>query len=410
MKAICWALLSSAVVSTYATAQTPDHLVGLTRNTPALLRYDHPNCQVQNACPVPLPSTGAVPQAAGGTGWDPVRSGAWVTNGSRLMLVDDDCNVLCQPVPIPAIGVNQFATGVDVVESQGRILVIDNLGRLHTFSNACPPVAGSVCATGLGPQNGFSTTGIAADEGRGLVFVSYANFTTGQSRIAVLPLANPCQVICTLPVQAPCTVAFHAITGLACDWGNRILYATDGRNTLAIDYLAGAACVQFTGIDCCTPPVIAIDPLVGLAVRPGRATSTGQGCGNGACQNCPMRHSLANDPALGNAQFRLRLDQAPVGSLSWCIFGTAPCTPPGVSVPGLCGPIFTPQPLLGILGPNVVPGGLPCSGSTTFSFPLPAWPSLAGWTISSQCVNLCTAAAGPGTAVSNCISYTFQGI
>ncbi|MBM4060229.1 MAG: hypothetical protein FJ265_03895 [Planctomycetes bacterium] len=67
-------------------------------------------------------------------------------------------------------------------------------------------------------------------------------------------------------------------------------------------------------------------------------------------------------------------------------------------------------PALGcVLGPNVVTGPGNCNGSTRFGFPLPGNATLAGWTMSSQCIAVCSAAAGIGTAVSNCISWTLQG-
>ncbi|MCA8974290.1 MAG: hypothetical protein KDC98_06185 [Planctomycetes bacterium] len=403
-------LLIPLLAITCANAQGPDHLVGLTRNTPSLQHRDHWNCALLNSCPVPLPSPGALSVAAGGTGWDPVRSGAWVTDGTMLTHVDDACNVNCPPMPIAGLGGNVFATGLDVVESLNQILIIDSSGRLHTLTNTCPPNTIGVCNTGLvNPGVVWMTSGLASDEGHRLVFIAVTDFNTGANQIAVMRLGNPCQQICMLPVQPPpCAVVFRSITGLACDWGRQVLYATDGRSTIAMRYSVASICPTIVTTNCCTPPVVAVDPLVGLAVRPGKATSHGQPCGNGSCPSCPMAHSLANDPNLGNASFALRLDQAPTGSLAWCLIGAQPCTAPGLLVPPLCGPIFT-QPLLGTLGPNPTIGLGGCTGSTTFGFPLPPWPALAGWTLSSQCIALCTTTTGIGTAVSNCLSFTLQG-
>lgn len=401
-------LLSSFLVTTYVSSQTPDHLVGLTRVAPALRHHDHWNCQPLNVCPVPLPAAGIAAATAGGTGWDPVRSGAWVTNGTSLALVGDNCNMLCPPVPIPTLGGNVFATGLDVVESGNRILVLDNTGRIHTLSNTCPPVTISVCNTGLLTGLNQVVTGLASDEGNGYTFIAVTNPATGNNRIAVAALNNPCQVLCILPVLLPCTTAFGSITGLACDWGNRWIYATDGLTTIAIRYAVAPNCPVILNIDCCASPIIVADPFVGLAVRTGRATSHGQPCGNGACPSCPMVHTLANDPNLGNAQFALDLQQAPVNSLAWCLIGVSACSNAGLVVPPLCGPIYT-GPLLGTLGPNSTLGFGVCNGSTSFSFPLPAWPGLAGWTMSSQCISLCVTGPNIGTAISNCLSFTLQG-
>ncbi|MFO1076168.1 MAG: hypothetical protein U1E73_00415 [Planctomycetota bacterium] len=404
------AALAAAAVS--LAAQTQDHLVGITRVFTNLRQVDHWNCAPLGSCPVPLPAAVILAPAAGGTAWDPVRPGAWVTTGTVLAKVDDTCNAGCGAMPIPGLAANTFVTGLEVVQSLDELWAIDALGDLHSFTNTCPPNPINVCNTGLVPAPaGVSTSGLAVDEGDGAVFYAYCNFTTGQSRIAVARLQNPCQILCQVPVQAPCTAAFGAITGLACDWGNHVLYATDGTSTLAIRYaFTGALCVQFLNIDCCTPPVAVLDPMIGLAIRPGGATSHGTSCNNGACPNCPMIHSLGNDPVLGNAHFRLVLEGAPVPSLAWCLIGVGPCQVPGLSVPPLCGPVHT-LPLLGTLGPNPPVGAVtnPCSGMTSYAFPLPPWPSLVGWTISSQCVSLCATSSAIGTAMSNCLSFTFQG-
>ncbi|MFO1076169.1 MAG: hypothetical protein U1E73_00420 [Planctomycetota bacterium] len=391
-------------------AQTPDHLVGLTRVTSSLRHQDHWNCQPINQCATPLPPSAAFPPSAGGTGWDPVRSGAWVTNGLLLCHVDDACNVNCAPIAIPGLPAGAFATGLEVVQSQGQIWITDTLGNIHFFTNTCPPNPIGICNTGLGPTAvGDSTSDIAVDEGSGIVFISYCNFTTGVNRIAVSRAAAPCNIVCVQQIQVPCLAAFGTITGIACDWGRRILYATDGINTIAMQYvaIAAAGCVQFQVVNCCALPVAGLDPMVDLAIRPGRATSVGQPCANGTCPACPMIHHLANDPVLGNAQFALQLDQAPTGGLAWAIIGVGPCGP-GVIAPPLCGPIFA-TPVLGTIGPIPTGGFGGCTGAATFPLGLPAAPALAGWTMSSQAIALC-AGGGFGTSVANCLSFTLQGL
>lgn len=390
-------------------AQSPDHLVGLTRLTPLLRHVDHRACAPISHCVVPLPVGIIMPPYAGGTAWDPVTSGAWVTNGIQLMKVDGNCAVQCPPMPIPMPGLNSVATGLEVVESQNRLLILDNMGMLYTFSNTCPPVPLGMCNTGLGPLPPQTfTSGLAVDEGAGIVFLSHSDFTTGANTIAVARLASPCQILCSLPLP-PCPTVFGAITGLAVNWARQMLYATDGSRTMEIRYTPSATgCVSFLSANCCNLPV-AQEPMVGLAVRPGRAGSMGQPCHNGGCPPCPMNHRLGNDPNLGNSHFRLDLDQAPAGSLAWCILGAAPCSVPGLIVPPLCGPIFA-LPVLGTLGPNLVAGIGACSGSTSFLLPLPLDPGLAGWTLSSQCVGICASTTAIwGTAVSNCLSFTLQG-
>jgi hypothetical protein len=227
----------------------------------------------------------------------------------------------------------------------------------------------------------------------------------------VFPLFAPCQPTGMITVPpCPTTAGFGWVTGLACDWGNQLLYATDGHRTVAISYVPGAVTVGITGITCCSGSTIAVDPMIGLAVRPGRATSNGQPCANGACPPCPMSHVLRNDPVLGNAQFRLGLDQAQPNVFAFCLVGAGPCTNVGVVTPPLCGPIHT-GPLLGSLGANITGGGFAiCDGTTTFPLPLPINPGLAGAVFSSQCLTVCfNAAGGFGTGLSNCLSWQLQG-
>src|SRR6185503_15942484 len=204
----------------------------------------------------------------------------------------------------------------------------------------------------------------------------------------------------------PCFTAFGAITGLACDWGNQILYATDGNGTVAMNYTWIAPTLTVTSFTCCGTAAV-VDPLIGLAIRPGRATSVGQPCANGTCPPCPQIHSLANDPVLGNTQFRLALDQAPQNAFALVAIGAGPCMAPGIGAPPLCGPLYT-IPLLGTIGPNPTGGFAPCSGATMFNLPLPVGPGLAGLVFSSQCVTLCIGRPG-GFAMSNCLSWQLQG-
>jgi hypothetical protein len=392
-------------------AQSPDHLIGLTRTQSTLRSVDHANCAPLGHCALPLPGTAVVPPFAGGTGWDPKRPGAWVSDGRLLAKFADDCTLLCAPIVPPTLGPNAFITGIEVAESQDQVVFVDSLGFLHFYTNTCPPLPLQSCQTGLLPTAlGNVTTGLAIDDDEGLVFVSYPIYPVGPNRIAVLRLANPCQVVCQFNVQPCPTAVFGALTGLACDWGRQVLYGTDGHSTIAmhIATTTTSGCVQILSQDCCTLPAAA-EPFVGLAIRPGGGTPHGQPCNNGTCPNCQNMLTLRNDPCLGNAQFGLGLDHAPANALSWCLFGTGPCHNAGVVVPLLCGPVWV-GPMVGSLGPNPTGGGaFGCTGSTTFPFPLPADAAFAGWVLSAQCATLCFHGAGIGTALSNCLSFQLQG-
>ncbi len=403
---------SLLVIAPMALAQTPDHLVGITRTTPLLLHLDHWNCTPLMRCLVPgMPPVLPLPNA-GGTAWDSARSAAWVSNGALIALIDDQCTVLCPPQPIPMPVVNPVITGLDLAEGMGQLWMTDGLNNVYRLRPTCPPTVLQVCPTGLPVAPNASLTGVAVDERNQIVFYTYSDFGTGQSRILAAPVAAPCQIFWSHPVPQCAAGLLGPLTGCAVDWCREVLYVTDGQNTQAIayDYLLGPPTVVILNTNCCflQPPLP--DPLIGLAVRPGRATSHGQACSNGACANCPMRHSLANDPNLGNAAFRLELDGAPGNGLAWCILGAGPCAAVGPSLPPLCGPVLTPI-VLGTLGPVPTGGPMPCGGAAGFPLPLPVAPGLCGSVISSQCIVLCPGGAlvPLGTAMSNCLSFALQG-
>ncbi len=410
MKSRSLLMLVLPAVAAVLTAQTPDHLFGITRNIPALRHQSHTACAVLGQCALPgMPPATPLPPFVGGTAWDPTRSGAWVSNGVLTGKFDDNCTTMCPPAPLPSPGIAMLVTGLEVVEGLNQLWAIDSAGILHFYTNTCPPNPAGMCNTGLGPTAiGNVTSGLAVDELQGLVFIAHPVFPVGINRIVVTLLAQPCAPVAQFQLP-PCFTPFGTVTGLACDWGNQILYATDGFSTVAMSYAWTPPTLTITGITCCVLPIMTADPLIGLAVRPGRATSTGMSCGNGACPPCPQVHTLLNDPVLGNAGFRLALDQAPANTFAWCLIGAAPCQVPGVIVPPLCGPVHT-LPFLGTLGPNATgPATTPCDGATSFNLPLPIAPGLAGLLFSSQCLTVCFSTTGFGTGLSNCLSWQLQG-
>ncbi|GAB4137950.1 MAG: hypothetical protein Fur0037_03380 [Planctomycetota bacterium] len=399
------------LLATPLVAQTPNHLIGLTRTAPALMQYDQHNCQVLQRChPVNFPNSIGLPPEAGGTAWDPVTRGAWITNGHMLAKVDDQCNYQCPPMLLPFPTANQVATGLEVAESMRSLFVIDNRGLLYQFTLTCQPVQVSVCQTGLSGST-FTTSGIAIDEGLGLVFISYVDFVSNVNWITVSPLSAPCQIMQRIQVM-PCpvgTTPFGAITGLCVDWARGILYATDGTNSSAMHYVPSpTGGIQIVRSTCCSITMPNLDPLVGLAVWPGRETPFGQPCNNGSCPSCPSVFVLGNDPNLGNGAFYLELQQAPIGMATWAILGFGPCTPPGLLIRPLCGPLYT-NIYLGSIGPVPTLGMWPCGGTAQFHLPLPVIPSLAGTVINATAVGLCTATITFGTTVSNCLSFELQG-
>jgi hypothetical protein len=354
-----------------------------------------------------VPNAAALPPFVGGTAWDPTRPGAWVTNGVVLAKVDENCMLQCGPQPIPTLGPNAFITGLEVVEGLNELWMIDSQGNLHRYTNGCPAMPLAVCNTGLAQTAvGNVTTGLAVDELQGLVFISYPQFPAGPNRVVVTLLAAPCVPVSQFVIPPCAAAAFGPVLGLACDWGKQVLYATDGADTVRMGYGWVAPLLTVGNVQCCPVPAL-VDQMIGLAIRPGRATPAGTSCGNGSCPPCPQIHTLGNDPCLGNAQFRLDLDQAPANAFTWCLIGSGPCSP-GPTIAPLCGPINT-VPYLGAIGPNVTGGIGGCTGATSFSIPLPVAAGLAGQVYSSQCLTFCATTTVFGTALSNCLTWELQG-
>lgn len=402
--------LTAAVLATAAVAQTPNNLIGLTRTTPLVYQRDHTACTTLPFCnPVGFPPAPGMPYA-GGTAWDPIRNAAVISNGFLIAEVDPNtCAYVCPPSPAPTTSPNAVVTGLEFVESLNQIWMLDSFGALIQMQYACPPVVLSTCNTGLPLTATNATGGLAVDEVNQLVFYSYSDWTTGLSRIFVATMAAPCTTI-QIATPTPCTTTLplRGITGLAVDACRRILYMTDGFQTIGWAYNVAVGPVVIWGPQtCCNLPMPAADPMIGLAVRSGRETSVGTSCANGVCPPCPLIHSLTNSPNLGNAFFQLQADQAPQNSLVYCGIGLGPCNAFGPVPAPFCGPLLI-GPSVMTLGPVITPPGAPCGGFAGFSLALPMNPAFCGIIASSQCAAVCVAGGSLGFAMSNCISWEIQ--
>lgn len=394
-------LLLAATTAALPAQGPPNHLVGITAQLAAFVKRDQFACNDTACQPAGFPQLAGLPYQ-GGTGWDPIRSGAWISNGPVLALIDDNCNYLCPPMPTPTPG---GITGLEVVESANELWATDTGSNLVRMTRSCPPTILSVCNLGIVPTPTRGTSGLAVDEGRGIVFVCAADWTTGASQLRVSQIGTPCTPFHVQPVVSGCSpVTLRSLTGLAVDWGNQVLYMTDGIQTVGWNYVYNPAgpSIAFTPATCCFPPII--DTWIGLAVRPKRAVPTGNPCAAAPCITCPMIHRLVGDPNLGNASFALDLNGVPAGSIVFAALSLGSCSTAGLPVPGLCGPLWLVPPLWGTLGPNF-PAGAGCV-STQFAFPLPAAPAFAGLPVASQCIALC---GGTGSSISNCLSWVMQG-
>ncbi len=402
-------LFAATILAAAAAAQTPDNLIALTRNTPLLYQRDHQSCTMLPFCNPPLPPAPAIP-FAGGTAWDPIRNAAVVSNGFLIAEVDPNtCAVICPPSPAPTVSPNAVVTGLEFVETLNQIWMLDSFGALTQMQYACPPVVLSVCNTGLPLTATNATGGLAVDEVHRIVFYSYTDWVANTNVIHIASMANPClttQIV--VPFSCLTTTPLRGITGLAADGCRSQLYITDGVQTICWRYaVAAGPVVAFGPQTCCTLPMPAADPMIGLAVRSGRETSIGSPCANGVCPPCPMIHSLTNSPNLGNAFFQLQLDQAPQNSLIYCAIGLGPCNAVGPVPAPFCGPLLIGPSAL-TLGPVITPPGAPCSAFVGFTLPLPMNPTFCGIVASSQCLGVCVAGGALGFSMSNCISWELQ--
>ncbi|MBK8095999.1 MAG: hypothetical protein IPK26_02775 [Planctomycetes bacterium] len=395
------ALVPVAITLLTATAFAQTRLVGLTHATASLLHRHQAACVNTSCTPVGFPPMAGLPYF-GGTAWDPIQSGAWISEGNLLALVGPGCGYLCPPAPAPVPG---SVTGLEVVESLNEIWATDSLGNIVRLNRSCPPTFLSSCNTGIvsTPTRGLS--GLAVDEGRQLVFWCVGDWALGSTRLFVAQMGTPCAPFHAEVPTACSPPGLRVLTGLAVDWGNSILYMTDGMTTMGWSYVYNPAgpSIAFTPVSCCTVP--AADLMIGLAVQTEPAVPAGNPCASGTCPACPMLHTTVGDPNLGNAAFGLALDGAPAGSVAVCVLDLGTCVSPGVTLPGFCGALWMTLPLFGN-SPPLFPTGPGCAASTVWSLPLPPVTWLAGLPLASQFVAFCP---GGGISLSNCLSFVLQG-
>lgn len=396
--------LSVLLLCGIATAQTNFSLTGLTRFTSTLQQSRHIPCTLLPGCPAPgMPPTSAF--AAGGNAYDGTDKNMWATSGQVLAKYTGPtgCTVVCPPGPCPKSSPSANASGLDVVESLGQLWIVDDAGWLTQATTTCPPTIVSQCPIALLP--GDEPTGVAVDDGRGIVFYTTLNATG--SMLYVAPITAPCAPFSVTPL-VDCFSNPVPSAGCAADWGTATLYWTDGRGTYSFSYNYNPAgpSITFGPQNCCIT-ASPNDPFVDLTLQPRGESPAGNPCSNGTCPTCPNIHTLRTGPILGST-IQFGIDLAPVGALSILALNIGFCTTGAPTIPPLCGPLLLPPGPPATLPFMFTAGSGACGGSATFLWPVPAAPAFAGLPIASQVLMLC--GGGTGTALSNCIDFVLMGI
>ncbi len=386
-------------------AQTVPQLIGITAGAPLLRTRDMGLC-TENACPAGIaPMTGH--PAAGGTGYDPRRGGAWVTNGNDLaLLAPQRCTTLCGPQALLDPSVQM--TGLAVDEVRDVLWVSDTRNVIHQYAIACP-VQRRLAQCAASVPSGHTIGGLATADAAALVLYATSDFSGTAppgNRLVVATQARPCQPLCVLQVDRCGTAVMGPIHGVAFDQCTDTVWLTDGYRT--VGFTLDVQRCSLVPTHCCGPS--SLDPYIGLCILPSQPTAFGRACAAGSCVPCSSAViGTVGDPALGNGGFAFTLDQAPVGALCWLgISLNGPCSPFGViALPPFCGRLHVDVLNVAALGAFVTGGGTGCTGSALAPLGVPPNPVFCGLHACAQWVGVC----GPslGTFVTPALSFAVSG-
>ncbi len=381
---------------------------------PTVQEYDFANCQFGPRCaPAGFPAPFAAD--AGGTAYDPIHSGVWISDGRMIARVAaDSCDYQCRPTPYPGSVTNAYVTGLAFRESRGQLFILDSVGQLTVVvERNCQLSVVSRCRIASSFPTVAHWGGLAVDEVTGQVLVT-ATLASGAQHLLLLDAANPCRMICSVRIRNCLnSPPLGTILGLAHDPCDGRVYFTDGVAMVSAHLgRTGGNCV-LAGYRCCNAG-ITLSRFHGLCIRPKGVTSHGRSCTNGTCPTCPsMEQVVVGDTSLGNPGLRFRLINAPRNANAFLALGAGSCTNGGPTLWPLCGPILVPSmpipPIIVGPFPTGVAGTAPCDGVATVPVPVPLDPALCGDRFSTQFILLCRRTLGFGTGLSNCISFQITG-
>lgn len=353
-----------------------------------------------------------VTEWAGGLAYNGANASVWQTQGTRMAEhAIGTCDLLCSSPAELQLGAGSLATGLAISEAAATLYQLESLpgmGALHQWSIAqCPPTVFASCRFAL-PTNRHIAGSVTVDRKNGWILYAASIFGPApagpQNTILVAQLTDPCNIVCTFPVLA-CnpTAPLGAITGLAFDDCDELLYVTDGTKTLSMRRTALQPC-SYQPVACCLIGPAGNQSWAGIDIEAVHPVALGQSCLGGNCPNCGNLALVAHgDPNVGNPDFGISIVNGPVGGRAFLAFNVGRCTPQ--NLPIFCGPFY---PDIGalppvIIGLGVLNGGAPCDGSIRSRIAVPLDFSLCGGALCFQGIVLCPVAVQPSVALTNAL-------
>jgi hypothetical protein len=365
-------------------------------------------------CPSGLP---APPSPwGGGAAYNAAHRSVWHTQGTRMAEIQiDDCRLLCSAAANLTLGANSLATGLDVSEGRRELWQLESipghaaLTIWHTRS--CPIAVISTCRFML-PTAQHIAGAVALDERHGLVMYAASVFSAANPNnvILVARAGDPCNLACRFDVTGCGTIArLNAITGMAYDACEELLYITDGTQTAIYTNRGATEPCQFRAVGCCpASPNLPNYRWHGLDVEPRHPAGVGTSCLSERCRNCAAMELVAvGDPTIGNPSFRLDLVNGPTGGFFQLGLAGGPCRPAGFPI--FCGRWHTDVGTLILLPVLPIGGGVPCDGSALVGIPIPHNYSLCGAVLCAQGLVLCPPLALPlALGLTNAVQFTID--
>lgn len=371
-------------------------------------------CQpADRVCPSALPG-GPAPWS-GGAAYNAIHGSVWHTQGTRMAEVSrGDCRLLCSVAANLVLGSASTATGLDVSESRRQMLQLESIpgtAALTTWHlRSCPPGVVSACRFTL-PTQRHVAGAVALDEQDDVIYYAASVFGAllPANLILVAPASDPCNIRCRFEVPSCDNAALGPITGMGYDSCRRLLYVTDGRQTLVLTNRGANQPCEFRVVTCCPrSPGLGNYSWLGLDVEPAHPAPVGQSCIGRGCRSCPNMAMVAfGDATVGNPAFGVHLGDAQPGTLFQLAVAAGPCRDPGF--PFGCGQWHTQLSGLVFLPPVAVVGSGTCDGEADVGLPVPLDFALCGARLCLQGLVVCPAPFfPPGLSLTNAVDLVID--